>query len=355
MSGSEKSVELGVAAHPGPHAAAQVRSQDAESAREIIPSPRPGLVRRLVPWVVSASVVAWLLWPYRTSAGRTLLLDAFARASDWSVPIALIGACAIWLTDSYATARTLQRWGTAISLRETWLIRGATALFDTINPALGQAVLTLVVYRRGTPLSQALLLVVLMNIVFSVHIALISGVGLLAGAAPDSTIMPLLVASAAGFTVVYLALVAVRPAALARNDTLRWLMDAGLSGHAWAFLYRVPNMIVIILTQVIFMRCFGIDLPLDVSLFYLPAVMFIVGMPISVQGLGPGQVASVEFFSAYASGNPASAEASVLACGFANTALMTLSAVLIGLGCLATRTGRQSVAAVRSAAAAQNR
>jgi hypothetical protein len=125
-------------------------------------------------------------------------------------------------------------------------------------------------------------------------------------------------------------------------------MDAGISGHAWAFLYRVPNMVALIGAQVLFMRCFGIDLPLDVSLFYLPALMFIVGMPLSVQGLGPGQIASVNFFSNYVSGNPANAEATILACGFAGAALTTIGAILIGLCCLTTATGRNSVAAVRS-------
>lgn len=316
---------------------------------EVLASQGGGWLRRLLPWVVSASVVAWLLWPYRGAAERAVLLDAFAKASGWAFVVALVGAVLIWLTDSYATARTLQHWGTRISLRDTCLIRGATALFDAINPALGQAVLTLVVYRRGTPLSQSLLLVLLMNVVFIVHIALISGLGLLAGAAPESSLMPALVVTSVALTAFYLAVVAIRPRALARNATLRWLMDAGLSGHAWAFLYRVPNLVVLISAQVLFMRCFGIDLPLAVSLFYLPALMFIVGMPISVQGLGPGQVAAVKFFSAYAHGSPVSAEAAVLACGFANIALTTLAAISIGLCCMATTTGRQSIAAVRGA------
>jgi hypothetical protein len=300
--------------------------------------------------VVTVGFVTWLLWPYRTEEGRAALLSAFTTASYWAVPVAFLGACVVWLSDSYATARTLQRWKTPISLRETCLIRGATLLFDAINPALGQAVLTIVMYRRGTPLSQSLLLVMLMNVVFIVHIAVISGIGLVAGAAPDASLMTWLVIGALGSTVLYLAIVVARPAGLASNDTLRWLMDAGLSGHAWAFLYRLPNMIIIIGAQVVFMRCFNINLPLHVSLLYLPAVMFIVGMPLSVQGLGPGQLASVQFFSAYAEGDPANAGTTVLACGFANTALMTLSAVAIGLACLGTETGRQSIAAVRSSA-----
>jgi len=316
---------------------------------EVLASQSTSLVQRLLPWVVSISIVGWLLWPYRVPEQRALLANAFSRADPWVVPICFAWAIVIWLTDSFATARTLQRWGTKIGLGETCLIRGATVLFDAINPALGQAVLTLVVYRRGTPLGQAFLLVTLMNLIFIVHIAVISGAGLLTGAAPEAGLMTWVVGIALSSTALYLAIVALRPAALAQKPTLRWLMDAGLSGHAWAFLYRLPNMAALIAAQVFVMRCFNIDVPWGVSLLYLPALMFIVGMPISVQGLGPGQMASVSFFSAYTPGDAATAEATILACGFATAALTTLSAIIIGLCCLTTRTGRESVAAVRSA------
>ena len=323
----------------------------ADIPSEVIASQNAGWMRRILPWLVSLSVIVWLLLPYRAPEQRALLINAISQASHWTVPVSLLGTLTIWLTDSFATARTLQRWGTPIGFRETCLIRGSTGLFDMINPALGQAVLTLVVYRRGTPLAHAILVVVLMNVAFIVHIALISGVGLLAGGAPDAALMSWVVGVALGGTTIYLALIALRPAFLAKNETFRWLMDAGLSGHAWAFLYRLPNMAALIIAQVVFLSCFGIELPLYVSLFYLPALLFIVGMPLSVQGLGPGQVAAVSFFSAYVAGDPANAEATILASGFASSALSTAAFVAIGLCCVSTQTGRNSVAAVRSAGA----
>jgi hypothetical protein len=343
MSATENSAELPSSITPA--------GSQAEVPSEVIASQNTSWVQRILPWLVSLTVVLWLLWPYRAPEQRAVLMNAFSQASPWTLPVAMIGYVFIWLTDSYATARTLQRWGTPIGLRETALIRGATGLFDVINPTLGQAVLTLVVYRRGTPLAHAILVVLMMNVAFIVHIALISGVGLLAGGAPEAEIMSWVVGLALGSTTLYLLVIALRPAFLAKNDTLRWLMDTGLSGHAWAFLYRLPNMAVLIIAQVAFLSCFGINLPVHVSLFYLPALLFIVGMPISVQGLGPGQVAAVSFFSAYVAGDPASAEAAILASGFAGSVLGTAGYILIGLCCLSTETGRNSVAAVRTAAA----
>jgi hypothetical protein len=325
-------------------------TETSQSASAGLAVQNAGWMRRLLPWAVSLTVVSWLLWPYRTAHGRALLVDAFARASGWTLALAIVAPLGLWLTDCYATARTFQRWGTAITLRETCLIRGATALFDAINPALGQAVLTIVVHRRGTPWRQALVVVLLMNVIFLVQIALASGLGLVAGAAPEGGIVTLLVVGALALTAVYLGVIALRPAVFVRNRTWAWLADMGLRGHAWAFLYRLPNAAVLIGWQVLLMRCFGIELPLTAALFYLPPVMFIVGMPISVQGIGPGQLAAVAFFADYVGGDRAAAEATVLACGFAGTAVTTLGAIVIGLSCLTTDTGRRSLAALRDAA-----
>jgi len=325
-------------------------TETSQSASVVLPVQKAGWLQRVLPWIVSLAVVSWLLWPYRTEQGRALLIDAFARASSWTLALAIAAPISLWLSDAYATARTFQRWGTPISLKETCLIRGATALFDAINPALGQAVLTVVVHRRGTPWRQTLVIVLLMNVIFLVQIALVSGVGLVAGAAPEGGIVSVLVTGALALTVVYLGVIALRPAVFARNRTLAWLADMGLRGHAWAFLYRLPNAGVLIGWQVLLMRCFGIELPLTVALFYLPPLMFIVGMPISVQGIGPAQLAAVAFFAGYVGGDRAAAEASVIASGFAATALTTLGAIVIGLSCMTTDTGRRSLAALRDAA-----
>jgi hypothetical protein len=342
MSGSSQSSSEGLAANP----ALQTGQSDAAA----LPTSSSSLWGRLLSVVVSVALVAWLLWPYRTAEARAVLVDAFARASWWAVGVALIGAVFVWISDAYATARTFQRWGTQISVLDTCLVRGATLPFDLINPTLGQAVLAVVMHRRGIPFSRVLVIVLLLNVIFCVHIAIISGAGLLAGASPDAGLVAILVGAALALTVVYLIIVAVRPAVLARQETLRWLMDAGLSGHGWAFLYRLPNMVLIIVFQVLFMRCFGIELPLTVALFYLPTVMFIAGVPISVQGLGPAQMAMVAFFAGYVGAERPVAEATVLACGFAGVVLNNLGALLIGLGCLATQTGRQSLLAVRKPA-----
>ena len=317
------------------------------SAPALAPERSGEWVRRLLPWVVTIAVLGWLLWPYRSGEGRAVLMQAFSRASAWTFVVGALGIVTMWITDSYATARTFQRWRIALGLRPTLAIRGTGMMFDATNPTLGQAVLMLVVHRRGTPLSQALIVVMLMSAVFVQHIAIFSGIGLLGGATSEGGLVEAVVLSSLAMAAVYLLVIALRPAFLAKYPICSWLMSAGLGGHAWAYLYRLPNMIAIIGTQALVMRGFGIELPLSVALFYLPAVIFITGVPLSVQGLGPGQVASVAFFAAYVQGDPAMAEATVVAASLAYAALLTLCAILIGVCCLFTETGRQTIALLR--------
>jgi hypothetical protein len=277
-------------------------------------------------------------------------MGALGRASVWSFAVAVVLAVGGWLTDAYATARTFQRFGSTVTLRETCLLRGATLVFQAINPALGQAALMVVMHRRGTPISKTLVVVALLNAVFVVQITLISGSGLVAGAAPPGGMSGPAVGVALGLVALYLMVIGLRPAALARRTTFRGLLDVGLAGHGWAFLYRIPNMVIMIGCQVLFIRCFGIELPLMVALLYLPAVMLVTGIPISVQGLGPAQVAQVAFFASYVPGERGAAEAAVLAWGLGSTVLTSLGSLLVGVACLATPTGRRSLRMARGAA-----
>jgi hypothetical protein len=323
----------------------------AERQRGSDPSPRllAALAARVVPLLVSLAVLGWLLWPYRAAAGRAMLAAAIERASGWTLAVAVLMAVGSWLTDAYAVAGTFRRLGCAVTFRELLLVRGATLVFDAVNPSLGQAALVLVMHRRGVPLGLTLAAGALLNLVFLVQITLIAAAGLLVGA-PAGGMTGTTVALALGLVAVYLIVLAWRPRRLARLPMLRSLFAAGLGGHALAFLYRLPNMAVLIGCQLLFIRCFGIAIPVGVALVYLPAVMFIMGIPISVQGLGPTQLAQVAFFTRYAAGDPATAVAAVLAWGIGSLALTNLGSLLVGLGCLATSTGRQGLRAARGSA-----
>jgi hypothetical protein len=84
-------------------------------------------------------------------------------------------------------------------------------------------------------------------------------------------------------------------------------------------------------------------------LVYVPAIVFITGLPMTVQGIGPAQIAQVAFFASYVNAEPRVAGATVLAWGLTHSIGMAMGSFLVGVGCLFTEAGRAAFAAGRSA------
>lgn len=314
------------------------------------PSPaKQGLFGRALPWVVSLAVCAVLLWPFRDEAGRAALADAVRHASGWTLPVVLLFAVTNWLTDAWATGMTFRHFGTNISLKDALFVRGATLVFDAVNPSLGQVALGVVMYRRGTPLAKTVQTLLLLNVVFVLEMVCIAGVGLALGSYPTEELTFQVVFVSLAIAAVYVALIAIKPAALARQKSIANLFDAGVRGHAMAFLVRLPSMAVILGTMFALQRCFGIHAPLSEALVYLVAVLFITGLPISVQGIGPAQLAQVAFFASYVHADTRAAQAVVIAWGLTCSIGMALGSFVVGVGCLFTKVGRAAFVAGRTA------
>jgi hypothetical protein len=122
----------------------------------------------------------------------------------------------------------------------------------------------------------------------------------------------------------------------------------GVKGHGFAFAVRVPSMAWLFAGQLAALYCFGIAVPLAAVLVYVPAIVLIMGMPVSVQGIGPAQVAQVALFAPYVQGDARMAEASILAWGLSTTVGSAMVWFLVGVACLFTRTGRATLAAARA-------
>jgi hypothetical protein len=71
-------------------------------------------------------------------------------------------------------------------------------------------------------------------------------------------------------------------------------------------------MLIVITGQIAFMHCFGIRVPLMVALLYLPAVIFVMALPISIQA--SAQRSSHRwYFAGYVGGDRSAADATGLA------------------------------------------
>jgi hypothetical protein len=307
------------------------------------------IARWLLPVLVSLGVCAILLWPFRTAEGRAELTAAVLRASPWTIPSLVLYGIANWVADAWATGMTFRRFGTSLSVKDACLIRGVTLLFDAVNPSLGQLAIGLVLYRRGSPLARTVQVMLLINVIFVFQLIAAASAGLLLGHDQVSAISTRLTVISLCIAGAYVTVIAIKPRRLARMRSLAQLFEVGVSGHAYAFAVRVPSMVALFGGMILTMRCFGMAVPLSAALVYIPAVILLVGLPISVQGIGPAQVAQIALFARYIPGDPKSAEALVLAWGLTLSVGTAMMFFLIGVGCLLSPTGRETLTAGRAA------
>jgi hypothetical protein len=164
----------------------------------------------------------------------------------------------------------------------------------------------------------------------------VSWMGLLAGtgcvamvAAGQPLLWPALIVGAG---LAYLAVIALRPAFLARARLLGPLFEAGLGGHLVALAVRLPHLVVLFLGTWLPFWFFGVDIPFASALVYVPILMVGVTLPITPQGLGTRDLLAVTFFERFAAG--ATHEARLAAIAAATTSwviALTLADALLGL------------------------
>jgi len=133
---------------------------------------------------------------------------------------------------------------------------------------------------------------------------------------------------------VYLAIIAIRPAALMRRAVLAPLFEAGLAGHALAIAARLPHVMLVVLGYWFAFLAWGIHVPFGVAMTVMPAVVIAAAIPIAPGGLGATQGALVVLFGDYAVGATSDARAAnVLAFAIVHYVYGTLAQLVVGLVC----------------------
>ena len=90
---------------------------------------------------------------------------------------------------------------------------------------------------------------------------------------------------------------------------------------------RVPFAFLMILNFWFALQAFGADVPFLAVLAYVPIILFISTIPITVAGLGTVQAATIYLFRPYAT------EAQLLAFSLALAAVLIASRALLGIPC----------------------
>jgi uncharacterized membrane protein YbhN (UPF0104 family) len=301
-------------------------------------------VRALVPWGVAALV---LVYVFSHTSGQALA-DALGRVSLWRFALVLLGltvgalladAWVIWLA-LRATAQHVERDAAdaarpALAYRDVFLVRGASALLSLLSYGAGQGGVMYFLYRRhGVSVAAGASAVLLATAASMAVLALLSGLGILAGAIPDRPEIRAVAWVALAAVPAYVGLVAARPRFLLRHQLFRALFAVRPLALVRVLGARVLHLGVLITGHWLVMHLFGIAVPPAAALLRLPAMFMVAALPISPAGLGTTQAAAITLFSSHAGApDQAAREATVLAYSLSCHVAGVVLLVLVGLVC----------------------
>jgi uncharacterized membrane protein YbhN (UPF0104 family) len=317
-----------------------------------MPASSPSSLRRrlraLVPWGVAALV---LVYVFSHTSGPALA-GALARVSLWRFALVLLGltvgalladAWVIWLA-LRATAQHVEQprdaagdsaARPALAYRDVFLVRGASALLSLLSYGAGQGGVMYFLYRRhGISVAAGASAVLLATAASMAVLALLSGLGILAGAIPDRPEIRAVAWAALAAVPAYVGLVAARPRFLLRHQLFRALFAVRPAALVRVLGARVLHLGVLITGHWLVMRLFGIAVPPAAALLRLPAMFMVAALPISPAGLGTTQAAAITLFSSHAvAPDQAAREATVLAYSLSCHVAGVVVLVLAGLVC----------------------
>ncbi len=281
--------------------------------------------RRALPFAVAFALVAFTL-------GRVDLREFVRHVAAVNAPafifFSFVFVLALLTADAFATTVVYRRTVAPVGFREFWIMRGASYLPSLLNHHVGQAFLTYYVARaHGVSLAR---------MAGGTLLVYVSWMGCLLGAGCIALVaagQPLLrPALALGAGVVYLAVIAVEPAPLARIKLLAPLFEAGLVGHLVALVVRIPHFVVLFLGTWLPFYFFGVSIPPAQAVIYVPILMVVVTLPLTPQGVGTRDLVAATFFERFAAGATHDDRLAALAAATTSWAVaFTLVEVVIGV------------------------
>lgn len=304
------------------------------------PAPSSPLWRRLWPFALGAALLAFVLWRLNWSD--------FLRALGSIDYVAFFGFTLLFsgvllTADSFATAHVYRTRICPVRFREILVLRGASYLPSLLNHHVGQGWLTFFMaktYKAPLWRVTGATLLVYATTFGCVYLLGLAAVPFNHGRVTwlGPTILGIGVAG-----VVYMAVVAARPALLRNSQASAPLMEAGVRGHLLALAYRVPHVAVLFVGTLAPFWFFGVEIPLTDALAYIPVVMLVAALPITPQGIGTRDVVALELLSRYAIGDDSQRAATLAAATLTWAGALTL--VQVGISPWFMRRARAMLAA----------
>jgi uncharacterized membrane protein YbhN (UPF0104 family) len=306
-------------------------SADAKDSRAAGLGPR---VRKILPWLASAALIAWLL--HRVPLGE--VREALRHGSYLPLLFYVLLEYVLALpADAFATREALAVVGVRRSFVELLLARAATYLLGLLSYFASLGGIGWWMAKSGIRASRATGGVLLLLMSNGMAIVLVAAAGLLADLPEDRReLLLLLIGGTLLGMVVYLAVIAARWPWLTRWSVLAPLFEAGVGGHVRTIAARLPHMLILAVLHWGAFRIWGVAIPFLQGTALTAVVLLISALPVTPNGLGTTQVLQVLFFSAWAQGATAEARAAdVLAFSLVHWAFSLVWQLGIGLAGLA--------------------
>ncbi|MEZ4313784.1 MAG: lysylphosphatidylglycerol synthase transmembrane domain-containing protein [Polyangiaceae bacterium] len=289
------------------------------------PAKRTPLWKRIAPFVVAIALLAFVLARTDLAAVRASLSRVHAPGF---IGFAALFVVALLSADTFATLVVYRPVLGRIRYRDLFTVRGASYLPSILNHHVGQAFVTLFLSRsHGVPLARVAGGTLIVYASWAACLLVLASAALVAGGLPTTW---LLVPLGAG--VAYLVLLAIRPRALEKVRLFAPLFEAGVRGHLTAAAARIPHAAVMFLGTWLELKFFGVDVPVDKALAFMPILMVAVTLPITPQGFGTRDVLAATLFLPYAAGATGDEKRAAIAAATASWgAVLTAIEALLGL------------------------
>ncbi len=280
--------------------------------------------RRALPFVLAFGLLFWVLRRTGISELRGALSQTnFALFFAFTFISMLLSLAA----DSYATSYIYRRTVCPIRFREFLLIRGASYLPSMLNHNLGQAWLTYFMSKRyNAPLWRVAGATLL---VYGTNLAGLLILGAIALLFNDQRVpwLAAVVALGGAGGLVYFAILTWGKRWLGRWQATAPLVEIGIAGHLKSIAVRLPHVGALYLSTWLSFSFFGVWIPPQDALAYIPVLMMVAALPLTPGAVGTRDAVALELLAGFAS--PEHGVSSIAAATLSWFVVVNLSAALI--------------------------
>lgn len=260
-------------------------------------------VTRLMPWVLTIGTCAFL---FSNTSPEAIVREVGHGDVTWLLPLAawvtIQGLLIAALADRWVILAAAPDPERAPRYLEVAAAKAGVGLLEVVNYAVGRGGYGVWIARKagtGAALASGAVLYLVLGDIAAVTTVLTTAVFLGGADVPSSLRLVAPLVAAGIWAVVILA--PVWPFGVDKLPRpLRPLVNLPLAKVAPQIGLRMINIAFGCFMTWFAARTFGLDLPVEVALVYMPVVLVVTSLPINVAGIGPATAAWTVFFGAYA-------------------------------------------------------